>query len=193
MSNYKLVSAKHLESINSQNSVIIDVRTEDEHRGKSLKIKHQHIAIDKANPFNFAAKCKDIDKSSEIYVLCKGGTRAKIAAEQLISKGFNNVSVVEGGIIACENCGLEIEGFENSKANYCQSFKSPISLERQVRIVAGGIAFFGAFLALTISSKFALIPLFVGGGLVFAGITDSCAMALLLMKAPWNRINQDKK
>jgi rhodanese-related sulfurtransferase len=190
MSNYKIIDAKNFKTINPQNSVVIDVRTDDEHREKSLKISHQHIIFDKANPFNFASKCKDIDKSAEIYVLCKGGTRAKIAAEQLISKGFNNVSVVEGGIVACENCGLEIEGVGELKSNFCQALKTPISLERQVRIVAGGIAFLGSFFALTISAKFALIPLFVGGGLVFAGITDSCAMALLLMKAPWNKIKK---
>lgn len=28
---------------------------------------------------------------------------------------------------------------------------------------------------------------FVGGGLAFAAVTDTCAMGMLLMKLPWNR------
>jgi hypothetical protein len=29
---------------------------------------------------------------------------------------------------------------------------------------------------------------FVGAGLVFAGITDTCGMGLLLARMPWNRL-----
>jgi hypothetical protein len=45
----------------------------------------------------------------------------------------------------------------------------------------------GAALALTVNPKFALIPLLTGGGLLFAGLTGTCALALLLAKMPWNR------
>ena len=31
------------------------------------------------------------------------------------------------------------------------------------------------------------ISYFVGAGLIFAGVTNSCAMGMLLAKAPWNR------
>ena len=68
--------------------------------------------------------------------------------------------------------------------------KGPISLERQVRIAAGAIAALGALLGLMLNPLFSIIPLFVGGGLVFAGVTDRCGMALVLTKAPWNKINQ---
>ena len=34
---------------------------------------------------------------------------------------------------------------------------------------------------------FGLLPTFIGGGLVFAGITDSCGMAMMLSKLPYNR------
>jgi hypothetical protein len=30
---------------------------------------------------------------------------------------------------------------------------------------------------------------FVGAGLIFAGVTNTCAMGLLLAKLPWNRPN----
>ena len=62
-----------------------------------------------------------------------------------------------------------------------------MSLERQVRVVAGGTAAIGALLALLVHPLFALVPAIVGSGLVFAGLTDSCMMGLLLARMPHNR------
>ena len=36
-------------------------------------------------------------------------------------------------------------------------------------------------------SYFFILSGFVGGGLVFAGVTDFCGMGLLLAKLPWNK------
>ena len=62
-----------------------------------------------------------------------------------------------------------------------------MSLERQVRIAAGALAGLGGALALTAHPWFAAIPTFIGSGLVFAGLTDTCAMGMLLAKLPYNR------
>ena len=61
-----------------------------------------------------------------------------------------------------------------------------ISLERQVRIGAGLLVLIGAMLAWLVHPYFLAIPLFIGAGLVFAGVTDHCGMAMLLAKMPWN-------
>ena len=62
-----------------------------------------------------------------------------------------------------------------------------ISLERQVRIAAGLLVLAGAVLALAVHPLFVLLSGFVGAGLTFAGLTDTCGMALVLAKMPWNR------
>jgi len=62
-----------------------------------------------------------------------------------------------------------------------------MSLERQVRIAAGGLAATGAILALLIDPWFAIIPAFIGSGLVFSGVTDTCGMAMILAKLPYNQ------
>ena len=62
-----------------------------------------------------------------------------------------------------------------------------MSLERQVRIAAGAIAATGGILALIANPAFAAIPAAVGSGLVFAGVTDTCMMGMLLAKLPYNR------
>jgi hypothetical protein len=43
-----------------------------------------------------------------------------------------------------------------------------------------GLLFHPAFLG---------ISLFMGGGLIFAGVTDTCALGMLLARMPWNRGN----
>ncbi len=45
----------------------------------------------------------------------------------------------------------------------------------------------GVVLALVLHIGFIALSAFVGAGLVFAGITDTCGMALALARCPWNR------
>ena len=61
-------------------------------------------------------------------------------------------------------------------------------MQRQVQIGAGSLVLIGALLGLTVSPWFFAVPLFVGAGLMFAGITGFCGMALLLQRAPWNQV-----
>jgi hypothetical protein len=42
-------------------------------------------------------------------------------------------------------------------------------------------------LALLVNPRFALIPLIIGCGLLFAGLTGFCGLAVLLAKMPWNK------
>jgi hypothetical protein len=65
--------------------------------------------------------------------------------------------------------------------------KKNISIERQVRIAAGGLVLLGVILGFLINHVFLLLSGFVGAGLILAGITDWCGMGLLLARAPWNR------
>ena len=69
--------------------------------------------------------------------------------------------------------------------------KKVLSLERQVRITAGILVLTGALLGWIIHHAFIGISAFVGAGLAFAGITDSCGMGMMLAKMPWNKISQE--
>lgn len=111
-----------------------------------------------------------------LLFMCKAGVRAAKAAGLAELEGDRSRFVIEGGIDAWTQAKLPIEGE-----------RKVISLERQVRICAGGIAALGALGALLLNPWYALIPLFIGSGLTFAGITNTCGMAMVLAKAPWNR------
>jgi hypothetical protein len=84
---------------------------------------------------------------------------------------------VEGGTQAWIDAGLPV--------NRGQSRVLP--LMRQVQIIVGFLSAVGGLLALTVNKLFAILPLVVGSGLLFAGLTGFCGLALLLAKMPWNR------
>jgi hypothetical protein len=65
--------------------------------------------------------------------------------------------------------------------------RRPWSMERQVRTTSGALILVTLVLAYTVSQYFLLGTAFVGAGLVFAGVSDTCMMASVLAKFPWNR------
>ncbi|MEO6447583.1 MAG: rhodanese-like domain-containing protein [Gemmatimonadaceae bacterium] len=115
---------------------------------------------------------------AQIILVCQSGNRARQADSALRSLGMSNLHLLDGGMIAWQAAGMTVN--RGGKR---------MSLERQVRIAAGAIGAIGAILALGINPLFAAIPAVVGSGLVFAGVTDTCAMGMLLARLPYNRTN----
>ena len=114
--------------------------------------------------------------SEPVVLVCRSGQRARKAEEALKTAGMANLHVLDGGMNAWTSAGQPV-----------RRGMPRVSLERQVRIAAGSLAATGGFLALFVHPLFAAVPAFVGSGLVFAGVTDTCAMGLLLAKLPYNR------
>ncbi|TAK00236.1 MAG: DUF2892 domain-containing protein [Candidatus Manganitrophaceae bacterium] len=119
----------------------------------------------------------EIDRTLPTYVICRTGRRSAEAREKLLSLGFGEVQNVAGGIVAWQKAGYPLE----------KKARAPWSLERQVRVAAGSLVLLGALLAIFVDGRFVWLSAFVGAGLVFAGVTDFCGMALLLARLPWNR------
>jgi rhodanese-related sulfurtransferase len=117
-----------------------------------------------------------------LYVLCQSGGRARRAIEKLERAGVQGCVLVEGGTQAWLDADLPV--------NHGESRVLP--LMRQVQIVVGFLSAGGAALALAFDPRFALIPLVVGSGLLFAGLTGFCGLALVLAKMPWNKTSPCK-
>lgn len=113
---------------------------------------------------------------AQIVLVCQSGQRAGKAEDALRAAGMSNLHVLEGGIN-----GWMAAGFDTVRG------RKRISLERQVRIAAGSLVATGGILALLVNPVFAAIPAAVGSGLVFAGITDTCMMGMLLARLGYNR------
>ena len=111
-----------------------------------------------------------------LYVICKSGKRGQMACEKFQASGCENVVNVEGGTDAWRAAGLPTVVGQKS-----------VSIERQVRMVAGGLI--AAFSLLSfVNPLFALGSALMGTGLLIAGLTDSCMMGMLLAKMPWNQV-----
>lgn len=157
---------------------VVDVRTSAEVSSERLadciNIPLQELSASKLN-----ASLASAGRTGEepIYLLCGTGLRAKKAAAQLKNATAHSLVVIEGGINALRQAG----------ASLIQSARSLISLERQVRIAAGLLVVSGVISGALVTPLFYGLSAFVGAGLIFAGVTGSCGIGLVLARMPWNR------
>lgn len=162
------ITAKQLKEEMSQGKVhVIDVRTPAEFEAVHIE-GSELMPLGKLQPGALGEQ--------GAVVVCRSGKRATRAMEELERAGCGNLRVLEGGVVAWEEAGFPVN-----------LGKAILPLERQVRIGAGLMVLLGVVLGAWVHAGFYGLAAFVGAGLVVAGITDWCGMALLLAKAPWNQ------
>ena len=149
---------------------LIDVRTPAEfgsvHAEGAVNHPMESLNVDRL-PFG---------KEDEIQVICQSGGRSMKVCQKLEAAGYSNVVNVKGGTSAWQASGLPVvEG------------KKMMSLERQVRIAAGSLIVIGAAIGQFVHPGGFGLSAFVGAGLVFAGVTDTCGMGMMIARMPWNR------
>ena len=154
---------------------LIDVRAPVEFQEvHSIYAKNVPLdALDPASVMEQRAGAAD----APVYVICRSGSRGRQACEAFAKAGFSNVVNVDGGTQAWEQAGYPVN-----------RGRKVMSLERQVRIAAGSLVLAGVILSQTVHPYWLALSAFVGAGLVFAGITDTCGMGLMLAKMPWNQV-----
>jgi rhodanese-related sulfurtransferase len=153
---------------------LLDVRTPGEYAAVHVP-GAKLLPLDELDAAAFARE-RGAD-GTPVYVLCQSGGRARRAIEKLERAGVRGCVLVEGGTQAWLDAGLPV--------NRGQSRGLP--LMQQVQVTVGFLSAAGALLALTVHRLFAIIPLVIGCGLLFAGLTGICGLALLLAKMPWNK------
>jgi rhodanese-related sulfurtransferase len=126
---------------------------------------------------NFEKHADRIDHSKPVYLMCRSGRRAGEAAKRLAEKGFTDIHVIEGGMIEWQNANLPV----------IKGDSKVWALERQVRFAAGLLVLAGVVLSVFAHPYFVWLSGFVGAGLVFAAVTDTCGMAMVLARMPWNK------
>lgn len=157
--------------VRNSNALMLDVRTPAEFAEAHIEgsVLHPLSGLDMREVAGLAAG-KD-----ECILVCRSGNRARQAAEKLEAGGIASVRVLDGGVQAWEASGLPLK-----------RGRGAILLERQVRIAAGALVFTGALLGYLVHPAWIVLSGIVGVGLVFAGITDTCGMGMLLARMPWN-------
>jgi rhodanese-related sulfurtransferase len=175
------ISPKELLDLRTRGAAatVIDVRTPAEYGEVHVDFA-RNVPLDRLDPTRIAAEHGN--GPEPMYFVCRSGGRSKTACEKMIAAGITNVVSVDGGTSACELAGLPVV-----------RGKKAMSLERQVRIAAGSLVAIGAALAAfgpdpVLQNIGAGLAGFVGCGLVFAGVTDTCGMGMVLARMPWNQV-----
>ena len=149
---------------------IVDVRTPSEYISERIEAAVSVPLI------HFDQLAMNLDKSREVYAMCRGGQRAEEFCRKLDALGYRTFCV-DGGL----------EAWRKQNFPVIRSPGQPWSLERQTRFAAGFLVFIGVLLALTIHPGFIYLSGFIGLGLMYSGATDFCGMSLMLAKLPWNK------
>ena len=160
------------EMIDTDPSVrIIDVRTGGEFETMHIPGSF-NIPLDTLN--EHARMIADLDQT--VVLVCQSGARASKAHGALTGEGKDHLHLLEGGIVAWEAAGADVVHGESDRW----------AMDRQVRLTAGSIAL-ASVLASALVPKAKWLVAGVGGGLVFSAVTNTCAMANMLGKLPYNQ------
>ncbi|MBI2803974.1 MAG: rhodanese-like domain-containing protein [Planctomycetes bacterium] len=172
------ISPQQLADLSKNGKIaLIDVRTPVEFREVHVEFA-RNVPLDRLDPAALI-QAHNGAANDPLYVICRSGSRGRQACEKFLAAGFANVVNVEGGTLACVECGLPVV-----------RGKKAMSLERQVRIAAGLLVLVGALLGWLVHPALVGLSAFVGAGLIFAGITDTCGMGMMLARMPWNQVKE---
>lgn len=172
----KNIDAKTLKKwLENNEAVVVDVREPAEHAAEK---------ISGSNLLPLANVCKSAlpkCENKKLVLHCRSGKRSLNACQKLISEDPNlEIYNLEGGISAWSAEGCEIK----------TSGKFFLPLDRQVQLTIGLGVVTGSLLGYLVSPIFFLLSGFFGLGLIFAGLSGYCGLAILMAKMPWNKCCQ---
>lgn len=176
MTTKRISAADYLETHSRGLATTVDLRTAAEVESECIE-GCISLPVQELNRETFESVLEAVEHNDgPVHLLCQSGKRAEMAVDKLRGLTDHELVIIEGGLNAAKLAGANIFVGEGKV----------ISLERQVRIVAGSLVVFGILLGSIVHPAFYGLSAFVGAGLLFAGVTDTCGMALTLAKMPWN-------
>jgi rhodanese-related sulfurtransferase len=150
---------------------ILDVRTPGEFEGVHIAGAY-NVPLDLLREHRAEIR-NHLD--DHVVLVCRSGQRAAQAEQTLHDTGLTNVHILDGGMNSWEANGFSVKRGSQRW-----------DLERQVRLVAGSIVAL-SILASIFVPGFKWVALFIGSGLVFAAVSNTCMMGMMLAKLPYNR------
>ena len=150
---------------------LLDVRTPGEFAAGHID-GAVNIPLDQLRPV--ADRLND-PALGDLVVICQAGSRAAEACEVLRGAGHRGPILLTGGMNSW-----------NSAGGPSNRLRGRWTLERQVRFVAGLIVLLSIVASIAWEPARFLAGM-IGAGLVFASVTNTCAMGMMLAKLPYNR------
>lgn len=156
-----------------EDATLIDVRTPGEFETARIPTS-ENRPLDRLE--DHIDELRDLcEREGSLVLVCQSGNRAEQARRKLATAGIIDVTVLDGGV----NAWRDRVGDTVGDAGRWE-------LERQVRLVAGGIVATSIGASIVVPEA-RFVAGAVGVGLVFAAVTNTCAMGMLLSKLPYNR------
>ncbi len=155
---------------------IVDVRTGGE-------FQRSHIAGSYNVPLDMLSKHvgEFANVDCPVVLVCQSGQRATQAHQRLAAAGKDAIHVLEGGIVDWQATDGDVVSGESVVGK-----KERWAMDRQVRLVAGSLALAGVT-ASTVVPGAKWIAGGVAAGLTYSAVSNTCAMAAVLSKLPYNR------
>ncbi|BBK43420.1 membrane protein [Allostella vacuolata] len=153
----------------AEGAVLIDVRDADEHARERID-GATNLPLDRIDALPRSA--------APVIFHCRSGMRTEANAGRLAAAADGAPCfLLAGGIEAWRASGLPTR----------VDRRQPLEIMRQVQLIAGGLVLLGVVLGFLVHPGFFALSGFVGAGLMMAGATGWCGMAVLLRTMPWNR------
>lgn len=166
------IAPTELKSLQAQGVTLVDVR-------EPVEYAEAHISGAKLIPLGeIERRAGEIDRSQPVVILCRSGKRGGQAVAKLEAMGFSGLRNLDGGILAWQAAGLPVAKAE----------QKVFPLMQQVQIIIGSGVLTGVILSRLVHPDFIWLSAFFGAGLIFAGSTGWCGLAILMSKMPWNRV-----
>ncbi|KPI10273.1 Protein of unknown function DUF2892 [Actinobacteria bacterium OV450] len=155
---------------------VVDVRTPGEFATGHLP-DARNVPLDR-----LARSVPELREAAErrpLLVVCASGGRSERAVTELAVHGIA-ASGLAGGTRAWVAAGHRL-------VHPAGPVRAVWAMERQVRFTAGAIVLLGLLLGVFVHPAFPLLSGAIGAGLVFSAVTDTCGLAVLLGRLPFNR------
>lgn len=150
---------------------LVDVRTAGEHEASHIPgAWHLPLDVLRGRADEIAPVLGD-----DVVLVCRSGARAEQARAALAAAGHQGAEVLSGGMTAWEQAGAPV-----------RRGREVWDMERQVRFTAGSIVL-TSILASLGAPRARYLAGGIGAGLVFSAVSNTCAMASVLGRLPWNR------
>ncbi len=115
----------------------------------------------------------------KLVLHCLSGARSQQAAQRALAGGFDEVWQLKGGINGWKAAGLPVQRDTTGPTMF--------AVQRQAFIVIGLGVLTGLALGYFVALPWLLLSAFFACGLLMAGVTGFCPLAIGLANMPWNR------
>lgn len=171
---FKKMKANELNEMRKKEALfLLDVRTPVEFGQGSIS-GAVNIPLDRI----LEGESLPVPEGAEICIICQSGKRAERAARFLEERYGRESILLEGGMNAWQERGLPVRKAGGGHG---------VTLIRQVQIIIGLVNLLGFLLAWLVSGYWLFLPVATSMGLVVAGMTGVCGLAVVLSRMPWNK------